>query len=160
MKPRPTTIEQYRHLSARNAHLFPEGTKTSPEVKEGKDGREKREGVPLGWETIAGNCPSKSNCYRINGNSLVKTNALKKYEALFFIHCQVYRNANITGYFQLTIKVFYPSQRADLDNSLKVVLDCLQRAKAIPNDNKCVRITAEKYLDKEKPRIEFQIIKV
>ena len=39
--PNRPTIEQYRHLAARNAHLFPEGTTSSGEVKQGKDGREK-----------------------------------------------------------------------------------------------------------------------
>lgn len=113
------------------------------------------------WQTIYGNTPSKSNCYRIvtiNGHgSLAKTPALKKYENDFFIQCNQYRNANISGYFELHIKVFYPSQRADLDNSLKIVLDCLQRVKAIKNDNKCVKIVAEKYLDRTNPRIEFKI---
>lgn len=110
-------------------------------------------------QTIHGNTPSKSNCYRINGKMLYKTAALKKYEEDFFIQCNHYRNANITGYFELHLKVFYPNQRADLDNSLKVVLDCLQRVKAIPNDNKCVKIIAEKYLDIKEPRIEFEIVK-
>ena len=110
-------------------------------------------------QTISGNCPSKSNCYRISGNTLIKTDKLKRYEELFFIQCSQYRNANITGYFELYIDVFYPSQRSDLDNCLKVVLDCLQRVKAIPNDNKCVKIVAQKFLDKLNPRIEFSINK-
>lgn len=110
-------------------------------------------------QTILGNCPSKSNCYMVAGKALIKTAALRKYEELFFIQCNQYRNANITGYFELHLSVFYPSQRSDLDNSLKVVLDCLQRVKAITNDNKCVKIIAEKYLDKENPRIEFVIKK-
>lgn len=113
------------------------------------------------WQTIYGNTPSKSNCYKIvtiNGHgSLAKTPSLKKYENDFFIQCNHYRNSNITGYFELYIRVFYPSQRADLDNSLKIVLDCLQRVKAIKNDNKCIKIVAEKYLDKSNPRIEFKI---
>lgn len=109
-------------------------------------------------QTIIGTCPSKSNCYIIAGNHLVKGKALKAYEDSFFIQCNHYRNANITGYFELHVDVFYPNQRADLDNALKVILDCLQRVKAIPNDNKAVKIVAQKYLDKERPRIEFTII--
>ena len=112
-------------------------------------------------QIINGNTPSKSNSYKIitiNGHgSLGKTPALKKYENDFFIQCNHYRNKMIDGYFELHIKVFYPSQRSDLDNSLKIVLDCLQRVKAIKNDNKCVKIVAEKYLDKLNPRIEFKI---
>ena len=115
-------------------------------------------------QTIYGNCPSKSNCYKvvtINGHSsLSKTKALKAYEETFFIQCDKYRNANISTYFELYIRVYYPSQRSDLDNSLKVVLDCLQRVEAITNDNKCVKIVADKFLDKERPRIEFEIRRV
>ena len=116
------------------------------------------------FQTIHGNVPSKSNCYKIvniGGHStLAKTKALKEFENKFYIQCDKYRNINITGYFELHLKVFYPSERSDLDNSLKVILDCLQRCKSIVNDNKCVHIEASKYLDKLKPRIEFKLIKV
>ena len=114
-------------------------------------------------QIILGNVPSKSNSYKVinmKGHaSLAKTRALKEYEDKFYIQCDKYRNANIAGYFELCLKVFYPSERSDLDNSLKIILDCLQRVKAIRNDNRCVKIIAEKYLDKERPRIEFLIKK-
>lgn len=111
--------------------------------------------------TIRGNCPSKSNSYRIGSFRLFKTNALTKYENDFFIQCNQYRNKNIPGYFELHVNVYYPNQRSDLDNSLKVILDVLQnRVKAIKNDNKCVKIVAEKYLDKKDPRIEFKLIEL
>ena len=113
------------------------------------------------YQTVTGNVPSKSNSYMIvsiNGHaSLSKTSALTEYERKFYIQCSKYRNANITGYFELYLKVFYPSERSDLDNSLKIILDCLQKVNAIKNDNKCVKIVAEKYLDKKCPRIEFMI---
>ena len=111
--------------------------------------------------TIHGNTPSKSNCYKIitlgskerRYSSLGKTKVLKTYEDQFFIQLPPkLRNLDIAGY--------YPSQRADLDNSLKIVLDCLQMTKTIRNDNKCVRIVANKALDKTNPRIEFKIIEL
>lgn len=112
-------------------------------------------------QIIHGNCPSKSNCYKIitlgTHASLAKTKALKEYENAFYLQCNHYRNANITGFFELHLDVFYPSNRADLDNSLKVVLDCLQHVKAIPNDNKCVYIAARKFVDISNPRIEFEL---
>ena len=115
-------------------------------------------------QTIYGNVPSKSNSYRIvkfnNRASLAKTAALRKFEDSFYIQCNQYRNVGIQGYFEFSMDVYYPSQRSDLDNSLKVVLDCLQRIKAIKNDNKCVMITLRKFLDKDKPRIEFSIKEV
>ncbi len=115
-------------------------------------------------QTIIGKCPSKSNCYKVvkiaQHSSLAKTKALIDYEKSFYLQCNVYRNKNITGLFELQLHVFYDSNRADLDNSLKIILDCLQKVNAIKNDNNCVKITAEKFIDKIKPRIEFTIITV
>jgi Holliday junction resolvase RusA-like endonuclease len=89
--------------------------------------------------------------------SLAKSAALKKYENDFYIQCNQYRNKMIDGYFQVEVDVYYPNQRSDLDNSLKVLLDCLQHIKAYKNDSKCTRIVANKFLDKVNPRIEFEI---
>lgn len=115
-------------------------------------------------QVIFGNPPSKSNCYKIitirGKSTLGKTPALHKYEANFYIQCNQYRNKAIKGYFELHAKVFYPSQRSDLDNSLKVILDCLQKVKGIQNDNKCIKIIAEKFLDKKDPRIEFYLVEI
>jgi Holliday junction resolvase RusA-like endonuclease len=60
--------------------------------------------------------------------------------------------------FKFIIDVYYDSRRPDLDNALKVVLDCLQKAGAIKNDNKAMEIIARKHLDKENPRIIFSIL--
>ena len=113
-------------------------------------------------QTINGFVPSKSNCYRIitlaGHGSLAKTEKLKAYENSFYLQCNTYRYVNIKSFFEIEIDVYYPNNRADLDNSLKVVLDCLQKVKAIENDNKCFRIVANKFLDKENPRIEFKLI--
>jgi Holliday junction resolvase RusA-like endonuclease len=111
-------------------------------------------------QVIIGICPSKSNCYKIGDKSLYKTPALVAYEQAFYLQCNKYRNANIKGLFEFNLRVFYPSNKADLDNSLKVTLDCLQHVKAIANDNKCIKIVAEKFLDKANPRIEFSIVPV
>lgn len=121
-------------------------------------------------QVIFGNIPSKSNCYRVvslynsktgkTHSSLGKTASLTKYERDFYIQCNHYRNKGIEGYFELHVDVFYPSQRSDIDNSLKCLLDCLQKVKAIKNDNKCVKIVANKYLDRTNPRIEFELIEV
>lgn len=109
---------------------------------------------------IYGNVPQKSNSYRIGQQRLFKTARLTEYEDRFYLQCGSYRNANIKGFFEFYIDVYFPSMKSDLDNSLKIVLDCLQRAKAFPNDNRCVKIVAQKFIDKEKPRIEFYISEV
>ena len=112
-------------------------------------------------QVILQQVPSKSNCYKIitlsGHGSLTKTHALKAYEKSFYLQCNHYRNKNIKGLFELHLDVYNSSQRPDLDNSFKVVLDCLQACKAIENDRNCVKIVAQKFVDKVNPRIEFTI---
>jgi Holliday junction resolvase RusA-like endonuclease len=120
-------------------------------------------------QTIYGQVPSKSNCYKIiskrgqdgkTHGSIAKADALVLYEKSFYLQCNHYRNKNINGLFELEISVFNESQRPDLDNAFKVVLDCLQTCGAIKNDRNCVKITAQKFVDKKNARIEFKIIEV
>lgn len=112
-------------------------------------------------QVILSSVPSKSNSYKIitlyGKGSLAKTPALKAYEKSFYLQCNHYRNKNIKGLFELHLDVYNSSQRPDLDNSFKVVLDCLQACKAIENDRNCVKIVAQKFVDKVNPRIEFTI---
>ena len=116
-----------------------------------------------GWITITACVPSKSNSYRIikkgTSASLGKTEALEAYEQSFYWQCPI-RNLNIKGLFEFHCRVYYPSMRSDLDNSLKVLLDCLQHTNTIANDNRCVKIVAEKFIDKANPRVEFKIIEI
>ena len=116
------------------------------------------------WQTILGSVPAKSNHYKIitiNGHpSLGKTHAIDNYEKSFFLQAGDYRNLMIEGFFEVYAKVFYATMSPDLDNSLKCLLDCLQQCKAIKNDNRCVRIVADKFVDKDNPRIEFRLIEV
>lgn len=112
---------------------------------------------------IYGSVPSKSNSYKIitiGGHaSLAKTSAMKEFEKRFYLQCG-YRNRNIQGFFELYADVYFQSNQPDLDNSLKGLLDCLQTCKAIKNDRNCVKIVANKYIDKNNPRIEFTIVEV
>lgn len=116
------------------------------------------------WQTITGQAPSKSNTYKIitlsGHGSLAKTNALKEYEKSFYMQVGSYRNMMIEGLFELHVRVYFTSMSHDLDNSLKVILDCLQYTKTIKNDNRCVKIVAEKFIDKENPRIEFKLVEI
>lgn len=118
---------------------------------------------------IKGNTPSKSNCYKIislrgkNGKShgsLAKTPALKKYEESFLWQCGTGRGKMIDTPFKLELEVYYPSKRTDLDNSLKVILDCMQKAKMIKNDNLLAELHARKFIDKDNPRCEFTITEI
>ena len=111
-------------------------------------------------QTIYGQPPSKSNSYKIitlNGHfKLGKTAATKKYEQDFFMQCSL-RKKGICKRFKITLDVYFNSDRPDLDNSCKVILDCLQTCGAIKNDRFCAEIHARKLIDKRNPRIEFEI---
>lgn len=110
-------------------------------------------------EVIYGLVPSKSNSYRIGNKMLFKTKELMEYEKNFALQCRKYKDKMIE-WFEFDLDVYYPNKRSDLDGSFKAVLDCLQKVNAIKNDNKCVKITARKFIDKQNPRIEFKITEV
>ena len=111
-------------------------------------------------KTIYGQPPSKSNSNKIitvNGHSkLGKTEVIKKYELDFFMQCSL-RKKGICKRFKLTVDVYFRSDLPDLDNAMKVILDCLQTCGAIKNDRLCAEIHARKLIDKKNPRIEFTI---
>lgn len=113
--------------------------------------------------TIYGQVPSKSNGYKIitisGHSSLAKTKALKDYERKFYLQCPL-RGEEIAEPFAIDMDVYYNSNRPDLDNAFKIVLDCLQLCKAIKNDRYCYEIHARKLVDKVNPRIELSITKL
>lgn len=111
-------------------------------------------------QIIYGQPPSKSNGYRIvricGHGGLSKTKALKDYEQKFFMQCGL-RNSCIGKRFKLEVDIYFESDRPDLDNALKVILDCLQGSRVIKNDRLCTELRARKLIDKVNPRIEFTI---
>ena len=115
-------------------------------------------------QVILGSVPSKSNqsnIVKMGGHmSLAKTKSMKAFEERFYLQCGAYRNRNIEGFFELYADVYFQSNQPDLDNSLKGLLDCLQGCKAIKNDRNCVKIVANKFIDKLNPRIEFTLVEV
>ena len=114
-------------------------------------------------QTIIGHVPSKSNSYKLgktkNGTSMMfKSKSLTKYERDFFIQLDSkLKRLNYDDLFELDVNVYFRSMRSDLDNSLKIILDCLECCGVIKNDNKCFSIKAKKHIDKNNPRIEFKI---
>ena len=113
-------------------------------------------------ETILGQVVAKANNYLAvpakNGEKrLIKNERIREYEESFKRQCKVYQDRNINYPFKLRIAVYFKNERADLDNSLKTILDCLQMVGAITDDNLCYRIAAEKRISKENPRIVFCI---
>lgn len=116
------------------------------------------------WQTIIGQVPAKANSYRIirvGGHSeLKKTDAVKSYENSFYMQVGQYRNLMIEGFYELHLRVYFKTLSNDLDNAIKTIGDCLQQTRTIKNDNRCVKIVAEKFIDKNNPRIEFSLVEV
>ena len=110
--------------------------------------------------TILGQVPSKSNGYKIGNNRLYKSKELKDYEHFFLLKMLEHQHLfiePIKNKFSIKILVYFQSNRSDLDNSAKFILDCLQNCKAIENDRLCHELHMFKFIDKENPRIEFEI---
>jgi Holliday junction resolvase RusA-like endonuclease len=106
--------------------------------------------------TIYGQVPSKSNGYRIGNNRLYKSKPLLQYEESFRLQTlTVHDTINVE--FGVNIIVYFQSNRSDLDNAAKVILDCLQSCGIIANDRLCVRLVMIKKIDKLNPRIEVFI---
>ena len=116
------------------------------------------------WQTIIGECPSKANNYKIvykaGHPAIGRTDSIDKYERSFYMQVGSYRNLMIEGFFELYVRVYFSTMSHDLDNALKAILDCLQLTRTIKNDNKCVKIVAEKFIDKNNPRIEFRLVEI
>lgn len=105
---------------------------------------------------------SKANNYQVGNDKhgqryIIKSEAIRAYERSFMEQCKVYKGRMIDCYFTLYVAVYESSIRYDLDNALKTLLDCLQMAKAITDDNLCSKIVAEKRIDRNNPRVVFGI---
>lgn len=113
-------------------------------------------------ETIYGQVVSKANNYQVGNDKhgqryIIKSEAMRAYERSFMEQCNVYKGRLINSHFTLYVAVYESSVRYDLDNALKTILDCLQMARAITDDNLCRKIVAEKRIDKLRPRVVFAI---
>lgn len=114
-------------------------------------------------EVILGQIIAKANNYQTvpngtGGRRMIKNSKVRAYEQSFIRQCRVYKGRMIDRPFELTVTIYYKHNNFDLDNSLKTLLDCLQYARAITNDNLCRRIVADKRIDPYRPRVEFSII--
>jgi len=107
--------------------------------------------------TILGQVPSKSNGYKIGNNRLYKSSMLKEYENSFGFQIKKHLKEPFIEPFRIWIEVYFQSNRSDLDNAAKVILDCLQTSGMIANDRLCSILVMKKHIDKENPRIEFEI---
>lgn len=113
-------------------------------------------------EVIKGQVVAKANHY-IAGKyaapgRFIKDKVIRQYENSFCEQCRIYKGMQIAEPFTFVADIYYISKRYDLDNSVKTILDCLQYAGAIVDDNLCTHIDVRKHIDRNNPRVEFRII--
>lgn len=116
---------------------------------------------------ISGKVPSKSNCYKTRaitskGKPIAmwyKSKELQEYEFNFSIQIQRHTFDFIQDQFELYADVYMVNKMQDIDNTLKILLDCLEQNNVIFNDNLCYKIVINKHIDKVNPRVVFYLNK-
>ena len=63
----------------------------------------------------------------------------------------------LDGPVSVAMHFYFPNKRGDLDNRVKPVLDALEGV-AYENDRQVVRYVAERYTDKNDPRVEVSVM--
>ena len=120
---------------------------------------------PIYEATISGTVVSKSNSYRAGMKKgmgkyipiLKKSYKLREYEIMFKKSLpSVFHRVVIEKRFKLEMDVYFRRNANDLDNTPKVVLDCLQQIGFIKNDNLCFEIVLIKHLAHD-AKINFKI---
>ncbi len=108
---------------------------------------------------ILGNVPSKSNKYiPVAKGRMVKNSEVKAYEKAFILQLPPeWKKRNLDRPFSCEIAFYYRTSSSDLDGGWKIILDCLQRAGAIKNDNLMYYQVGRKYIDAKNPRIIIEI---
>lgn len=62
--------------------------------------------------------------------------------------------------YHLLLKVYRSKNLGDIDNYTKSVMDSMQDAKVLFNDAQVDSIAATKHIDKERPRVEFELWRI
>ena len=60
----------------------------------------------------------------------------------------------------IEINYILPNEYYEIERKYKPKIPIWDFIKTIENDNKCIKIVAEKFIDKDNPRIEFKIVTI
>lgn len=101
--------------------------------------------------------PPTANLYwRVFRGRAVKSDDARNYQRTVQLKCLASRMKPLLGPVEVTLSVYRPAKRGDLDNSLKVLLDAL-KGHAYLDDKQVTRIVAEQHDDKAAPRVEVTV---
>lgn len=116
---------------------------------------------------IAGKIPAKSSNRQVYLNKktgkrfYASSDAYQDFEDDFLWQVKskkcVQLPVNKKGRLSVTLIVYDTSRRQDIDSFPKSLLDCLQKAQAIVNDNKVDELIVLRAVDKENPRCFIKV---
>jgi crossover junction endodeoxyribonuclease RusA len=108
--------------------------------------------------TITLPVPVSANRYWRNfrGRMVVSQDARAYKEQVAWVAKAAGMNEPLLGDVFVTMRVYRPAKRGDLDNYTKVLMDSLNGV-AYADDSQIVRIVAERYDDKRNPRVEVEV---
>lgn len=112
---------------------------------------------PASCKTITLPYPPSANRYwrNVDGKTLKSAEA-RAYQTSAGWSAKLQGVACLLGDVEVEIRVYRPAQRGDLDNCLKIILDALKGI-CYEDDKQIVKITAERFDDKDNPRVEIAI---
>lgn len=101
---------------------------------------------------IVGDIPAKKNNYRSSGGKFYIDKKANK--GIYGILVQLASSRNrpktpIVHPIRVVVEIYTPNMRRDLDNMITTLLDCMQKAGIIKNDNQVVALSGMKIRSKE-----------
>lgn len=100
--------------------------------------------------------PSSNRYWRNYRGVMVKSEQARQYQEQAGWIAKAKGLQPLVGDIDVRIDVYRPAKRGDLDNTLKVILDSLNGI-AYQDDSQIVSIHAQRFDDKQNPRVELTI---
>ena len=100
--------------------------------------------------------PSANRYWRMVSGRMIRSREANDYKAYAGMICNLAGMEPTSGDVSVTIAVYRPAKRGDLDNFLKVAIDSLI-GHAYVDDSQIVAIYATRHDDKVCPRVEIEI---
>jgi len=103
--------------------------------------------------------PSANRYWRNYQGRIVRSDEAIAYKHMTGLLCNTAGLSPLEGDVRLTLKVYRPRKKGDLDNRIKVLADALQ-GYAYFDDSQIAEIHAYRYDDKDCPRVEVEVTQV
>ena len=100
--------------------------------------------------------PSANRYWRVFRGHAVKSREARTYQENVATIAKRHGMKPVSGEVAVSIDVYRPAKRGDLDNTLKVAIDAL-KGFAYDDDKQVVELKARRFDDKKNPRIEVAV---